>query len=265
MRIQAIASGSNGNCIYIEEENTRILVDAGISCRRIGEALALLGTSPASLSGILITHEHADHVMGLAAFVRRLHIPVYTCSETASAIRFSDQSRLAELNEFREIRPGEPFRVGSLRILPIPTHHDAAAPVSFRVEGPDRTFAVLTDTGCIDEDMIAALQGLNGILLESNHDIRMLEAGSYPFVLKRRILGDFGHLSNESAIRILDRLMNPGMKLILLGHISEENNYPELVELTLRQFLEQVPTERKDPDLIHEVAVRTHSSAVFEL
>lgn len=264
MRVQAIASGSNGNSIYVEEEGTRILIDAGIPLKRIRAALQELGTDTDALDGVFLTHEHSDHVAGIVPLMNASSCPVYATEGTAMNVRNAKGVLLSESERFVPVRPYEPVKVGRFSVLPVPTYHDAKDPVFFRIDSPDRSFAVMTDTGRVDDVMVEQLSGLNGVLVESNHDVHMLEAGSYPYRLKRRILSDFGHLSNDSAIDLIGRILQPSLQVILLGHLSEENNYPDLVDLGIRQYLESLPGERKNPDLRFETAVRTHSSSVIE-
>lgn len=263
MKIQALASGSNGNSIYLEENGTRILIDAGISCKRIRLQLNEIGTDVTELDAIFLTHEHSDHVSGITALLNASHAPVFATEGTASNVRMTDGTKLSDHSLYHRVVPYDRVKLGRFSILPVPTYHDAHDPVFYRVDSCDRSFAVLTDTGIVDGRMRSELSGIDGILLESNHDKRMLELGSYPYALKRRILSDFGHLSNESAMDVLKAVISPKMKVILLGHLSEENNYPDLVELMLRQCLKEIPDEKKDPDLQTEIAVRTHPSSLI--
>ena len=264
MRVQAIASGSNGNSIFVAEEDTKILVDVGIPLKRIKAALNELQIEPSELDAIFLTHEHSDHVGGITPVLNATSCLVYATEGTAENVKLSNGTLLSEHERFRPVRPYDLVSVGIFNVLPVPTYHDAKDPVFYRIDSNDRSFAVMTDTGRVDDVMTEHLFGLNGILLESNHDVRMLESGSYPYRLKRRILSDFGHLNNEYAIGVLDRIISPDLKAVLLGHLSEENNYPELVDLGIRQYLSSLPEERKSPDLVVETAVRTHSSSVIE-
>jgi len=261
MQIKAIASGSNGNCILIRSENTAVLIDAGISCKRIKEESLKAGQDPAKLSAIFITHEHSDHISGLPVFLKHYPVPLYAGAGTIAELR----KKMPDTDPclFHEVRPGESFHVGDLSILPIRTFHDAADPLAFRVDSPEGAAAVMTDTGSYTQNMIEALAGLNVLLLESNHDIRMVEAGSYPYPLKRRILGDYGHLSNERAGEILVRLLNPSLHLVLLGHISEENNYPDIALMTVNNALREMPADAVPDDLKVLTLSRYESSEVF--
>ncbi len=233
MRICSIASGSSGNCTYVGTEETHILVDAGISCRRIEQGLASIHQEAGKIDGILITHEHSDHISGLSVLARRYHIPVYLTGGTADAIlRGSSGSRIDPAS-FHEICEDESFRIGDLEILPFTIPHDAAQPVGYRMTDGRHSAAVATDMGKYNDYIVDHLTGLNAILLEANHDVNMLEVGPYPYPLKQRILGDRGHLSNENAGRLLCRILHDGLQTIFLGHLSKENNYERLAYETV--------------------------------
>ncbi len=228
MRFASIASGSSGNCIYTGSDNTHILIDTGISARRIEQSLKELGLSGRDISGVLITHEHADHINGLGVFLRKYPIPVYTTAETARKICSSSSLGKIPRELFHEVLADETFRIGDMEISPIRISHDAADPCAYRVEHEGKSAAVVTDLGEYSGYTVERLQNLDVLLLESNHDIRMLETGPYPYYLKRRILGARGHLSNEAAGQLLCEVLHDRMKHIFLGHLSKENNYPDL-------------------------------------
>lgn len=202
MRFVSIASGSSGNCIYAGTEHTHILVDAGISARRTEQGLFEVGVKPSELSAIFITHEHSDHVKGLGVLARKYEIPIYGTQGTLREIR-----KMKGLLEYpRElltpVLPDVKFQVGDLDVMPFHIDHDAADPVAYRIQAGAKSIAVATDLGHFNQYTIDHLLDLDAVLLESNHDRRMLETGPYPYYLKRRIMGDFGHLSNENAGRL---------------------------------------------------------------
>ncbi len=228
MDFYSIASGSTGNCIYIGSEKTGILVDAGISGKKVEEGLNLLDRTARDLKGILITHEHSDHIKGIGVLARKHGIPIYATPGTLQAIRSMSSLGKVEESLFREIHAEEVFSIDDLTILPFRISHDAAEPVAYRVSTGGKCAAVCTDLGYYDEYIIDHLRGLNAVLLESNHDINMLQVGSYPYYLKQRILGKQGHLSNENAGRLLNEILHDGMEAVMLGHLSRENNYEEL-------------------------------------
>jgi len=261
MQIKALASGSNGNCILVRSGETSVLIDAGISAKRITQELLKAGVTADELSCILLTHEHSDHISGLPVFLKHHPMPVFAGEGTIREI----EEKYPEMNfdGFSSVEPYKPFAIGSLTVLPIRTFHDARDPLAYRLESDAEALAVMTDTGSCSDEMIDALRGLKALLLESNHDVRMVEAGSYPYPLKRRILGDFGHLSNELAGEVLTKVLNPSLKLVLLGHISEENNLPELAKMTVDNALTDLPEGAVPADMQVIPLSRYEASALF--
>lgn len=260
MRIKNIASGSRGNATYIGSENTHILIDTGISRKRILEGLAQAGLSLADIDAILITHEHADHISGLGVLERTREIPVYATKGTIRGICSENICGDFNTDVFAPISADEPFCVGDISVLPISTWHDANEPVCFRLENGSSSFAVVTDLGECNDYLAENLSGLSGILLEANHDVRMLEVGRYPYYLKQRILGRFGHLSNESSGRFLSGLLHDNIKYIMLGHLSEENNTKELAQLTVELEIDAADNVYKRDDFEICVASAYHPS-----
>lgn len=228
MRLASIASGSSGNTVYVGSENTHILIDAGITNKRIEDGLNTLSLCMKDLSGIFITHEHLDHVKALPVILKKYDIPVYATKATVDEILKMKNMDKADVSLLREIRADEAVIVGDLKIKPFCIEHDAADPVAYRVDCSNKSIAVATDMGCFNEYTVQNLEGIDAGVIEANHDIRMLEIGPYPYYLKRRILGDKGHLSNEAAGRLISLILNDNIKGILLGHLSKENNYPDL-------------------------------------
>ena len=222
MRIHVFASGSGGNCLLLEDQNTKVLIDAGVSKRRVDAALKNLGCTMGDIGGVLITHEHSDHISGLETLVKGRGIPIYA-PHTVAARLCGMKSDLEDY--IRHIPVGEAFAVGSLRVTAFHTSHDTDESVGYRIEGAG-VYAHATDTGCVTEEMRAALLGADTVLLESNHDEEMLRYGSYPFYLKRRILSDRGHLSNAACAAFARELAGSGTRQIILGHLSRENNTP---------------------------------------
>lgn len=237
MNLYSIASGSSGNCVFIGNENTNLLVDAGISGKRIENGLYDIDVNPEKIDGILVTHEHIDHVGGLGVMARRYKIPVYATAETINAIlRIKSVGRISE-ELFHIIEPDQSFQINDMTVNPFSISHDAANPVCYTFEAGGHRAGVATDLGKYDDYIVSKLAGVELLLLEANHDINMLQVGSYPYVLKRRILGDRGHLSNDNTGRLLCRLWHEGLRCIFLGHLSEENNYPDLAYETVKYEL----------------------------
>ncbi len=233
MRLCSIASGSSGNCIYVGSESTHLLVDAGISGKRVEFGLNSIDMTTRDIQGILITHEHSDHIKGLGVLARRYQIPIYA---TPGTIRyFEENASLGKLPEgiFREIHRDQKFMLGDIEVDPFRISHDAAEPVGYRFNQGGQSMGIATDLGTYDDYIVEKLRGLSVLLLEANHDVRMLQVGSYPYYLKQRILGERGHLSNEAAGQLLCRLLHDNLQTVFLGHLSRENNYAELAYETV--------------------------------
>lgn len=224
-RIFPIASSSSGNCTYIGYSKGGILIDAGISSKAITESLTAAAVSPQSINGIFITHEHIDHINGLKVFSKKYNIPVFASSETAAALL----SLNAIENEDNLHIIDDSVTVGDFLVQRFATSHDCEGSSGYTITLPDlQKCAVCTDLGFVSNDVKKALTGCTAVLLESNHDITLLQKGSYPEYLKRRILSDKGHLSNNASASVLGDLVKNGTNRIILGHLSRENNRPEL-------------------------------------
>ncbi|MEZ3435514.1 MAG: MBL fold metallo-hydrolase [Lachnospiraceae bacterium] len=265
MRICSIASGSSGNCIYVGDDDTHLLVDTGISKKRVEEGLRILGIKGEELSGILVTHEHIDHIQGLGVFSRKYGVPVYATRGTIEGIKGT--ASLGQLPEgiLREVAADEKFILGSLEILPFSTSHDAREPSGYRIENGKKAAAVATDLGVYDEYTIRHLRNLNGVVLEANHDIHMLEVGPYPYPLKRRVMGEKGHLSNELSGRLLCDILHDELQYVILAHLSKENNYAELAYETVKLEVTLGNNPYKGEDIPMMVAKRDTVSDVVIL
>lgn len=263
MRVMSIASGSSGNCIYVGSENTHLLIDAGISCKKVNEGLGELGLTGADITAIMVTHEHADHIGGLGVFLRKYKTPVYSAEETIH--RICSCKNMGKLPEgcFHSIEAGEKFDIGDMEIESLPISHDAARPLAYRVDCEQASAAVVTDLGYYDYNLVERLQGLDALLLEANHDLRMLEVGPYPYYLKRRIAGNHGHLSNEASGQFLNELLHDKMKKVLLGHISKENNMAALALETVRTEIELSQSPWNAEDFSIEAAGRDQASEII--
>ncbi len=313
MRMTVLASGSKGNSTVISSSRTRLLVDAGLSCRELLRRMALAGEDPATLNAILITHEHIDHVAGLAVLARRLNIPVFFTEPThrawvrmltprttmtyakwmdhvqqekaaraaASLLRSDDldptlelppepaedspvnlaatsdstpdpdsdldsplprqKSSPAHLPAVEYFTPGTPFAIGDIDITPFTIPHDAADPCGFVLQADGLRMALATDLGYVPPNVKAALQRIDILLLESNHDLEMLRDGPYPWSVKQRVLSRVGHLSNHATAEFLANDYDGSASCIILGHLSESNNVPELALLAAEQALANHP------------------------
>ncbi|MBR0082250.1 MAG: MBL fold metallo-hydrolase [Clostridia bacterium] len=260
MRFCPLCSGSSGNSTYIEAGNVRLLIDAGLSCKRITELMRSVGADPASLSAILITHEHSDHIQGVNILSKKYGIPVYANAACWSMMR----------TQMTGVAPGnvcvfendQPFWLGSVRILPFSSYHDSIAAVGFVITHREHSVGICTDIGHIDNRILDTLSGCELVLLEANHDVDMLMAGGYPYLLKRRILSGDGHLCNEDCGKALVKLYDRGLRSAILGHLSAENNAPDLAMITVKTILEEAGIGEK---LTVALALRDRPTGVFEL
>lgn len=234
MKLCSIASGSSGNCIYVGSDDTNILIDVGISKKRIEEGLSAIGIACESLDAILITHEHSDHIQGLGVFSRKYKVPIYATAGTIRGIE--NYKSLGKMPEglLHVIKVDETFTIGNLEVHPFSISHDALEPSGFRVEQDGKTIAVATDLGIYNEYTVENLKDVNALVLEANHDIHMLEVGPYPYPLKRRVMGDQGHLSNELSGRLLCDILHDELQCVMLGHLSKDNNYESLAYETVK-------------------------------
>lgn len=234
MRLVSIASGSSGNCIYVGSDVTHLLVDVGISNKKTEAGLNEIDLSCKDLDGILITHEHSDHIQGLGVISRKFGIPIYATKGTIDGIKKCKSLGDFDQALFREIEAGSSFCLKDIEVTNMSVSHDANEPVAYRFCCDGKKIAVATDMGFYDESIVDALSGMDALLLEANHDVNMLQVGPYPYNLKQRILGNRGHLSNETSGRLLARILHDNMKTIVLGHLSKENNLPELAYETVK-------------------------------
>ncbi len=221
-------SGSSGNSTYIASETTSLLIDAGVSCQKITNALAKLNTSLSKINGILISHEHSDHVKGIEVICKKFHIPVYATSKTWEAMQ-----NLKVPNELKcYFDADKEFLLGDIRVFPFSIPHDAADPCGFSLFCGTRKVTVATDIGHIDDTLMQKMYASDILLIESNYDRDTLICGPYPYLLKKRIQSDIGHLSNEMTGKAVKTLYENGVTNIILGHLSKENNFPELAYQT---------------------------------
>lgn len=228
MKICSIASSSSGNCIYVGGNNTNILIDAGISGKKIELGLKEINLSPNDIDGILVTHEHSDHIKGLGVMSRKYKIPIYATLATWEVLSGTSSLGKIDMSLHNCIIPNEDFEINEFVIHPFNSYHDAIDPVCYTISNGSKKISIATDLGCFDEYIVEKLKDSNVLFLEANHDINMLQVGSYPYFLKRRILSDVGHLSNEMSGKLISNLYNKNLSHIILGHLSKENNYPEL-------------------------------------
>lgn len=237
MKLMSIASGSSGNCIFVGSDKTSVLIDVGISRKKIAEGLHKGDYNFNDITGILITHEHIDHVRALGVISRSYNIPIYTTADTITSILSMPSLGEIDADLFHAIEPDTPFAIGDLNIRAHSIWHDAADPVCYSLQNSKKKICIATDMGDYDDYIVQAISDSDALLLESNHDIRMLQVGPYSYLLKQRILGKRGHLSNEACGKLLRSVLNDHIKTVLLGHLSKENNYPELAYETVKTEL----------------------------
>lgn len=256
-----LASGSSGNCGVVSCGSTHLLVDAGISAKRITTALKGLGIDPASLGGVLVTHEHSDHIAGLTTLTKQLALPVYATAPTLRQLCY----RIPFLEGLcRAFDPGDGFAAGELWVGTFPTSHDAACSVGYTLTGDGCKAAVVTDLGYLTQTVIQAVQGCDLLVCETNHDEDWVRSGPYPYRLKQRILGDQGHLSNEAGAELAALAVESGARSVILAHLSAENNTPARARQAVARRLSAggIDPER---DLSLSVAPRKECGPVFRL
>ena len=252
--ITPLFSGSSGNAVLVSAADTRILVDAGMNCKKIVEALNMVKVNPFDLSAILVTHDHSDHISGLDVFTRKFSIPIYATRDTCSGIhRAEKKPHLPSLDN--EVIPEEDFTIGDFNILAFSTPHDTTGSCGYMFSTVSTRAAIATDIGYMTPVIFDHLNGCDGILLEANYDKDMLWNGEYPYYLKKRIDGNYGHLCNEDCASTVASLCKSGTKHFILGHLSKENNLPQVAERTVIRALEAEDLVR-DRDFTLRIANR---------
>ena len=227
LKFCSLYSGSSGNSLYIENNNTKILIDAGVSGKKIVDALASLNVDINDIQAILVTHEHSDHALSLPVLSKKYNIPIYANEKTWSVLPTD------KIKNHKIFNINEPFLIGDLKIEPFPIPHDAICPCGFNIYSSNQKISIATDIGHITPEIVETLKKSSFLLLEANYEPEMLHSSSYPYHLKKRILSDIGHLSNEMAGKLITELSNHGLKHVMLGHLSKENNFPELAYQTV--------------------------------
>jgi phosphoribosyl 1,2-cyclic phosphodiesterase len=232
MQFASLGSGSRGNATLVEAGNTLVMLDCGFSCRETERRMARLGRSPDQLAALLVTHEHGDHVRGIAALARKYRMPVWLTHGSWQMLRDRD------LPEVRQFAADESFALADLQVLPFTVPHDAREPCQFAFTDGARRLGVLTDTGRMTPHIVEQLDSCDALLLECNHDAGMLAGGAYSAALKRRVGGPLGHLSNDQASALLAQLDQSRLQHVVAAHLSEQNNRPELARAALADSLD---------------------------
>ncbi|MGH9397694.1 MAG: MBL fold metallo-hydrolase [Terriglobia bacterium] len=234
VRVCVLGSGSKGNSTWVATEKTRLLIDAGFSKRETFARLAAQGERPETCTAILISHEHGDHVGGLRKLALDIQCPVYITGATREAMEWEPKIRACEL-----IEAGSKFTIGDIEVSPFSIPHDAAEPIAFTVEAQGIKTGVVTDLGYIPEHVKQHVRGCNCLVFESNHDLEMLKVGPYPWHVKQRVMGRQGHLSNLTTAEFLSGEYDAASQILVLAHLSETNNHPELARLSALEALER--------------------------
>lgn len=245
MKLVSLASGSSGNAFLIDSGSGLLLLDVGISYKTLKSEMEELDRSPDEIEAVLLTHEHADHISGLPAWMKHHpDVPVFASYGTYEGLSREKIFPRLQKSAFELVRPRERFRTAGLDLLPVPTSHDTPGSLAWRGDRDGSSFAVITDLGCWTDELAKDMEGLSVLCLEANHDLRMLETGPYPYPLKLRIESGSGHLSNDDAAALLIRLWHEGLKEVLLAHLSRENNFPDLAVQTM---ISELKTNGIDP------------------
>lgn len=257
----SLYSGSSGNSLFIQSKNTKLLIDAGVSSKKIENALNELNVMPSSLDGILITHEHSDHIQGLGTFAKKFNIPVFVNSKTLD--NMPKQKEKLSKNIIKNFEVGENFEIKDLKIKSFSIPHDAANPCGFTISNNSKSIGIATDIGHMTPSILKELEPSDFLLLEANYDPEVLKFSPYPYALKTRIAGPNGHLPNEIAGKTISYLLKNNLKQAMLGHLSKENNFPELAYKTV---VEELIANNYDENSLHlSVASRDIPGNIIEV
>ena len=256
VRVCVLGSGSRGNSTLLSTERTRLLVDAGFSKKETYRRLAGVGERADGFDAIVISHEHVDHINGLRSLALDLKVPIYISGRTREVIRWDPR-----LNSFEEFSPGSKFAIGDIEVTPFSIPHDAADPVAFTFKTQGFKIGVVTDLGYIPELVKQHVQGCDCLVFESNHDLEMLKVGPYPWYVKQRVMGRHGHLSNHATAEFLGGEFDGAAQVVVLAHLSENNNHPEIARMTAEEAL-TARNGRGQPQL--HLASQTQPTNVFQ-
>ena len=257
----SLYSGSSGNSLFIETQNTKLLIDAGVSSKKIENALNDINIDPSTLDGILVTHEHIDHVQGLGTLSKKFDLPVFVNQETLDAMP-KQKDKISEKN-VKTFKISDKFDIGDLEIKPFSIPHDAANPCGFNIWKNNKKISIATDIGHMTNPILKSLEESLFIMLEANYDPEVLRCSPYPFTLKSRIAGPTGHLPNEMAGKTISHLLKSGLKNAMLGHLSKQSNFPELAYKTV---VDELISNNYNEDCISlSVASRDNHSKIITI
>ena len=261
LRFCSLYSGSTGNSLFVQTENSKILVDAGVSGKKIVEALDSIDVKIEDIDSILVTHEHTDHTKSLNVLSNKYNIPIYATDKTWQELK-KQKIKISEDN-CKKFKISNKFQIKDLEIYPFKTPHDAVDSCGFSLKKDNKKVTISTDLGHITKSIYDELKTSDFLMLESNYEPDLLKMSRYPDYLKRRILGQNGHLSNQDASKVLVELMKNGLSSVMLGHISKENNFPELVEQTVCNYIKTQKESLKDINL--NIASRVQPSKIIKI
>jgi phosphoribosyl 1,2-cyclic phosphodiesterase len=234
VRVCILGSGSKGNCTLLATEKTRLLIDAGLSCRETYARLAAIGEPADGLDAVVISHEHTDHISGLRLLALEGKLPIYISRPTRDVLSWD-----TGIQSFEHFTPGEKFTIGDIEITPFPVPHDAVDPVAFTFDTQGIRISLVTDLGYVPEAVKQRVKGCHCLIFESNHDLEMLKIGPYPWYVKQRVMSRHGHLSNNATAAFLAEDFDGAAQILVLAHLSETNNHPEIARLSAEQALAQ--------------------------
>lgn len=262
IRLCSLSSGSSGNCIFVGNDSSGLLVDCGVSGKEILCGLNNIGVCSSAIKAVVVTHEHTDHIKSVGIISRKLDIPIYANINTWNSM--AELIGKVKAENVRYFTVGEELEIGGLGVRSYSIPHDAADPVGYCFFEGNRKVSIATDLGYFSDTVRENISGSDMVLLESNHDIEMLKVGRYPYFLKRRILSEHGHLSNEAAGHAVYELLQTGVREVLLGHLSKENNFPELAYETVKGILEKEQVKVNE-DIRLELAPRSSVSRYYDI
>jgi len=255
MKICVLGSGSSGNATFVEHNGARLLVDAGLKAKEIVERLFKIGIEPASIDGILISHEHNDHIQGAGAISRKFKVPVYISPRALEHSSFSLQ-----WVKHYPVTAGVPIQIGAITVTPFSTPHDSIDPLGFALRVQQSRICIITDIGYVSETIRERLRDTDILVIESNHDIEMLRTGPYPWSLKQRVMSNWGHLSNEALAYFFAEYFDGTQRKVMLTHLSKQNNHPQLAYVSALRALEK---KSRDTDL--HISLQDEISEILEI
>jgi phosphoribosyl 1,2-cyclic phosphodiesterase len=261
LKFCSLYSGSSGNSLLVQSDNAKILVDAGVSGKKIIDALTSINVDISEINAIIVSHEHSDHIKALRVLSNKYNIPVFANKETWAAMPLEFANIISDNIKYFELNKN--FYINDLEILPFPIPHDAANPCGFNIFNNEHKISIATDIGNMNSQVFSKLENSSFILLESNYDPEVLKCSSYPYPLKERIAGPSGHLPNYLAGQTISKLIDTGLKSVMLGHLSKENNFPELAYQTVLDELSK--NNLSDSCIELNVASRYEPSKIIEI